>query len=80
MASLNSRQIKEFFSLCRMGSVIEYTTLGKSVKAKVSGEDLRGGMPHVQLTDGLGIPQVISEYALTQGHFTKLIVNGKKII
>jgi hypothetical protein len=79
MASLNSRQIKEFFSLCRMGSVIEYTSLGNSVKAKVSGEDLKGGFPHVKLTDGHGT-HVISEYALTQGHITKLIVNGKKII
>ncbi len=74
---LNSRQIKEFKALCKIGSIIEYTCLGKSDKGKVSGEGFMGG---VKVIDGHGISHVISDYGLSTGNYTKLVVNGKKII
>lgn len=77
MASLNSRQIKEFKALCRMDSIVEFTYQSKSVKGKVSGEGFMGG---VQVTDGHGFTHVVSDYGLTTGMYTLLMVNGKKVI
>lgn len=37
-------------------------------------------MGGVQVTDGLGFTHVVSDYGLTTGMYTLLMVNGKKVI
>ena len=76
MARLSSRQIKEFKSLCKQGSKIEYTYLGRSDSGKVIGSGFMGGVKVSRLTS-----HVISDQALSSSqYYSKLIVDGKKII
>jgi hypothetical protein len=75
MASLSSREIEEFKKLCFDGAQVEYTYQGQSGKGKIDGEGVAGGIKvqHV-------LSHVISDYALSTGMYSRLVVNGKQII
>jgi hypothetical protein len=75
MASLTSRQIEDFKNSCRHDSKIEYTYQGRSGSGKVSGTGFMGG---VEIQGVLS--HVISDYGLSTGMYTSLVVDGKRII
>ena len=75
MAGLSSREIEEFKKLCYQGANIEYTYLGQSGKGKIDGEGVAGGIKVQHI-----LSHVISDYGLSSGSYSRLIVDGKKII
>ena len=75
MAGLSSKEIEEFKKMCYDGAEVEYTYQGQSGQGKIDGEGVAGGIK-VQYI----LSHVISDYALSTGMYSRLIIDGKKII
>lgn len=75
MAKLNSRQIKEFKNACKNGSRVEWIYQGNSGSGKVSGSGFMDGIK----VQGI-LSHVISDYGLSTGMYSSLIVDGIRFI
>ena len=75
MSRLSNREIEEFKKLCYNGAEVEYTYQGRQGKGTVDGEGSMGGVKVQHI-----LSHVISDYGLSTGMYSRLIVNGKKII
>ena len=75
MANLNSRQIEEFKHACKNGSKVEWIYEGNSGSGRVTGNGFMGGIK----IQGI-LSHVISDYGLSTGMYTSLIVDGKRFI
>ena len=75
MANLNSGQIEEFKRACRDGSKVEWTYQGNSGAGKVSGRGFMGGVT----VQGV-LTHVISDYGLSSGMYSSLVVDGMRFI
>lgn len=72
---LTQREIEDFKKLCYNGVKVDYVYQGKVGTGKVSGTGFQGGVKvqHV-------LSHVISDYGLSTGMYSSLVVKGKKII
>tara|TARA_B100000780_G_C21038633_1_gene416660 strand:+ start:457 stop:684 length:228 start_codon:yes stop_codon:yes gene_type:complete len=75
MSRLNSREIESFKSSCYNGAKVEWIYQDRSGSGKVSGS---GFMDGVKVSGVLS--HVISDYGLSNGMYSSLLVDGKRII
>ena len=75
MSRLSSREIDSFKGSCYNGARVEWVYQGRSGSGKVSGSGFMGGVK----VQGV-LSHVISDYGLSTGMYSSLIVEGKKII
>jgi hypothetical protein len=77
MSYLTTSQIEQFKKLCHNGAYIECTYMGHKEKGKVIGREFMGGVK----IQGV-LTHVISDQALSSnsGYYSRLVVDGKKII
>ena len=72
---LSSREIEDFKKLCYSGATVDYIYQGKAGTGKVSGSGFMGGVKLQHI-----LSHVVSDYGLSTGMYSSLVVNGKKII
>lgn len=75
MSRLSSREIENFKRICYNGAKVEWVYQGRSGSGKVSGSGFMGGVK----VQGV-LSHVISDYGLSNGMYSSLIVNGTRII
>lgn len=75
MSRLNSKEIENLKLSCYNGVKVEWIYMGRSGSGKVSGRGFMGGIE----IKGI-LSHIISDYGLSTGMYSSLIVDGKRVI